>query len=301
MKGGRKMKVLCMLNDKGGVGKTANVITISHMMATVYNKRVLMIDMDPQGNLSAQFSNDDWYTIFISILKGIKLDKEKSVEDILLDPDMDIHEAIRKTKYENLDIIPSHLTLSEEEEHLKANVKTPQQFKLMAQLAKVKEEYDYCIIDCSPSINILNINALVASDEVYIPLRCDGNSCIGMAITLNLIKTVQSYNPNLKLGGCFFTQFDARKSVSKQIYELLQEELPEGMILPFRIGTTKFLEQNTFEQIPLLEADSGKRKSNVTITYLKLTEYLLVSDRGAYLKQYEEELQKNEELKRKEK
>lgn len=289
------MKTLCMLNDKGGVGKTANAITISHMLVTVHKKKVLMVDMDPQGNLSAQFSSDDWYSIFISILKGVKLDKDKSVEDILLDPQMDVREAIRHTKYENLDIIPSHLTLSEVEELLKANVKTPQQFKLMAQLEKVKDEYDYCIIDCSPSINILNINALVAADEVYIPLRCDGNSCIGMAITLNLISTVQSYNPNLKLGGCFFTQFDKRKAVSKQIYDLLQQELPKGMLLPFKIGTTKFLEQNTFEQKPLLEVDSGKRKSNVTLTYLKFTEYLVSQDRESFLNQYEDELALEEE------
>lgn len=289
------MKTLCMLNDKGGVGKTANAITISHMLVTVHKKKVLMVDMDPQGNLSAQFSSDDWYSIFISILKGVKLDKDKSVEDVLLDPQMDVREAIRHTKYENLDIIPSHLTLSEVEELLKANVKTPQQFKLMAQLEKVKDEYDYCIIDCSPSINILNINALVAADEVYIPLRCDGNSCIGMAITLNLISTVQSYNPNLKLGGCFFTQFDKRKAVSKQIYDLLQQELPKGMLLPFKIGTTKFLEQNTFEQKPLLEVDSGKRKSNVTLTYLKFTEYLVSQDRESFLNQYEDELALEEE------
>lgn len=289
------MKTLCMLNDKGGVGKTANAITISHMLVTVHKKKVLMVDMDPQGNLSAQFSSDDWYSIFISILKGVKLDKDKSVEDILLDPQMDVREAIRHTKYENLDIIPSHLTLSEVEELLKANVKTPQQFKLMAQLEKVKDEYDYCIIDCSPSINILNINALVAADEVYIPLRCDGNSCIGMAITLNLISTVQSYNPNLKLGGCFFTQFDKRKAVSKQIYDLLQQELPKRMLLPFKIGTTKFLEQNTFEQKPLLEVDSGKRKSNVTLTYLKFTEYLVSQDRESFLNQYEDELALEEE------
>lgn len=289
------MKTLCMLNDKGGVGKTANAITISHMLVTVHKKKVLMVDMDPQGNLSAQFSSDDWYSIFISILKGVKLDKDKSVEDVLLDPQMDVREAIRHTKYENLDIIPSHLTLSEVEELLKANVKTPQQFKLMAQLEKVKDEYDYCIIDCSPSINILNINALVAADEVYIPLRCDGNSCIGMAITLNLISTVQSYNPNLKLGGCFFTQFDKRKAVSKQIYDLLQQELPKGMLLPFKIGTTKFLEQNTFEQKPLLEVDSGKRKSNVTLTYLKFTEYLVSQNRESFLNQYEDELALEEE------
>lgn len=286
MKGGIKMKTICMLNDKGGVGKTSSVITLGHIIATLHNKKTLYVDMDPQGNLSSQFSEDDWYSIFISILKGTSLDTKKSVEDILLYPELDIHDVIRHTEYNNLDIIPSHLTLSEVEDRLKSDVKTPQQFKLMSQLKKVQDEYNYCIIDCSPSISILNINALVASDEVFIPLRCDGNSCIGMAITLNLIETVQSYNPNLKMGGCFFTQFDARKNVSRQMEQMLIDELPDGMVLPFKIGVTKFLEENTFTQLPLLEADKGKNKSKVTQEYLHMAEYLLSDDRKKYIENY---------------
>lgn len=126
-----------------------------------------------------------------------------SIEDALMDPKLDIHKCIIHTKYENLDIIPAYLTLAEVENRLQADITTPQQFRLRMQLEKIEDEYDYCLIDCSPSINILNINGLVAADEVYIPTKTDGNSCLGIAISYNLINTVQAYNPRLKVAGIF--------------------------------------------------------------------------------------------------
>ena len=282
------MKTISIINNKGGVGKTASVTTIGHMMATLHNKRVLLIDLDPQGNTSGAFSETDFMKIFFSILEGRKPETEPSIEDVLLYPDMDIHSAIKKTDYENLDIIPAHLTLAECEERLKADITTPQQFKLKQQLAKIKDEYDYCLIDCSPSISILNINGLTASDEVYIPMRSDGNSCIGLAITRKLVDTVSLYNPGLGIGGTFMTQYDSRKNVAKEIYNLLEQVLPsyEIPLLPFKIGTTKFLEENTFEQKPLLEVDSGKNKSKATLAYMDLTEYMIAPNKKLFLKEY---------------
>ena len=240
------------LNNKGGVGKTATVSTIGHMMNQEYGKKVLMIDLDPQGNLSTGYSEIDWVQIFLSILNGTEVTTEKSIEDVLMHPEMDIHEAIKHTQYEGLDVIPSHLTLSTVEESLKANVTMPQQFKLKRQLEKVKDEYDYCLIDCSPSISILNIN--------------------------------------------FLTQFDSRKNVSKTVYELLKSILTDEIVLPFQIGTTKYLEENTFEQKPLLEVDSGKNKCSATLSYLKLTEYMIAPNKKEYLKKYAAELKEIEKL-----
>ena len=125
------------LNNKGGVGKTATVSTIGHMMNQEYGKKVLMIDLDPQGNLSTGYSEIDWVQIFLSILNGTEVTTEKSIEDVLMHPEMDIHEAIKHTQYEGLDVIPSHLTLSTVEESLKANVTMPQQFKLKRQFDTV--------------------------------------------------------------------------------------------------------------------------------------------------------------------
>lgn len=294
------MKVIPIINNKGGVGKTASVTTISHILTSIYGKKVLMIDLDPQGNTSSRYSDIDFFSIFCSIMERKPIQTELSIEDVLLHPEMDIHEAIKHTEYENLDIIPSHLTLSEVEERLKADITTPQQFKLKTQLAKIKDEYDYCFIDCSPSISILNINALTAADEVYIPLRNDGDSCIGVAITRNLVQTVALYNPTLHIAGVFLTQYNAQKNVSKEVYSMLNDLLPQYGIplLPIKIGTTKYLEENTFEQKPLLALDKGKNKCNASRAYIKLAEYIMAPNKKIFLKNYQEEMSRAEQSKK---
>ena len=287
-----KMKTISIINNKGGVGKTASVTTIAHMMATKYGKKVLVIDLDPQGNTSSRYSTVDFIEIFLSIMDKKPIQTELSIEDVLMNPSLDIHEAIKKTEYENLDIIPAHLTLSEVEERLKADITTPQQFKLKAQLEKVADEYDYCLIDCSPSISIININGLTASNEVYIPLRSEGDSCVGLAITRNLVETVSLYNPMLHIAGAFLTQYNSRKNVAKGVENLLKEVLPKYDIplLPFHVGTTRYLEEGTFEQKPLLEIDSGKNKCGATKAYMKLTEYMIAPNKNLFLKEYEKEM-----------
>ena len=117
-----------------------------------------------------------------------------------------------------------------------------------------------------------------------------------MAITMNLIRTVQTYNPALQLMGCFLTQYDGRKNVARTVYELLKKILTDDIILPFRIGTTKYLEENTFEQKPLLALDSGKNKCSATLSYLKLTEYMIAPNKKEYLKKYDAELKEIENL-----
>lgn len=278
------MKTICILSGKGGVGKSASIKNIAHIMNSIYNKRVLLCDMDPQGNTSSMYGSIDFVELFINVAKGIRTGTEKSVEDLLLDTEMDVQECIRATRFKNLDIIPAFLTLAEVENLLKADIRTPQQFKLKTQLKKVAAEYDYCLIDCGPAVSLLNINALVASDEVYFPTRCDADSFIGIAIAMNLVRTVQSYNPGLKIGGCFFTQFAGWKNVSQTAYELLNQlaQITENKVLPITIGVSKFLEEQTFEQKPLLEVDS-KRESRATNNYISLTEYLLADNKESYL------------------
>ena len=212
---------------------------------------------------------------------------------------IDLHDIIQVSdKNDGVEYLPADISLAGAEMYLVSVMSRETVLKRM--LSTIKDEYDYCLIDCSPSISILNINGLVASDEVYIPLRCDGNSCIGMAITMNLIRTVQTYNPTLQLGGCFLTQFDGRKNVAKTVYELLKNIITEDLILPFTIGNTKYLEENTFEQKPLLAIDSGKNKCSATLSYLKLTEYMIAPSKKEYIKKYKSELQKIDELRKKE-
>lgn len=177
------MKRIVFFNLKGGVGKSATSTAISHMMAKVFGKRVLLVDIDPQGNSSSAFSEVDYF----KLLTG-QMEQRVSIQELLLDSEMDPHEGILKTKYENLDVIPAYLSLAEAEETIKADKVLPQQFKLKNQLDKIDEEYDYCIIDCSPSLSILNVNALVAADEVYIPMGVDAGSIMGARSVKNLVR-----------------------------------------------------------------------------------------------------------------
>ena len=155
------MKTIAFINNKGGVGKTASVTSVAHMLATRYNKKVLVVDTDPQMNTTMMFSNVDFVSIFNKIYKGGMENTAKNIETLLLNRNVDIHDCILHTDYENLDIIQSCLTLSEAEERIKGDVISPQQFKLKRHLKKVEDEYDYCIIDTSPSLSIININGLV--------------------------------------------------------------------------------------------------------------------------------------------
>ena len=133
---------------------------------------------------------------------------------------------------------------------------------------------NYCIIDTSPSLSIININGLVAADEIYIPLKCDGGSLLGVAIIMSIVDVVRESNPELKVGGMFFTQWNGRKNVSKAVYELLNDSFGE-YIIPITIATNKNIEEGSLMQIPLLAYDNGKNKCKATKDYIELTEYIL--------------------------
>lgn len=281
------MKTIVFLNGKGGTGKSASATTLAHIIATVHGKRTLLVDMDPQSNASAMYSEADFEHIFFQIYTGKEMaNRPASVENMLMDSSLDPHECIIHTEYENLDMIPAFLTLSEAEERMKADTRTVQQFKLKKQLDKVKDEYDMCLIDCGPSVSLLNVNALAAADEVYIPTRSDGNSLIGIAITVNLVRTVQEYNPKLRIGGIFITQYSKVKNVSKATYSILEDVFPDEF-LPITVGVTKNLEENSMEQKPLLEMD---KKGKVSKSYLKLAEYILAPNKKKFIEQYRKEI-----------
>ena len=248
------MKTIVFLNIKGGVGKSSSVTTIAHMLATIYKKRVLIADLDPQGNASTMFSSVD----YVSMLLGKEAEQEVySMEDLLSDPELDPNECISHTKYEGLDIIPAYLTLAEAEERIKAVTFEPQQFKLRNQLDKIRDKYYYCIIDCSPSLSILNINALVAADEVYIPMTVDGGSLMGAKAVQNIVKNVKKYNQGRPhIAGAFFVRYDDTKNVSRSSAEIFNTIMPEVELFPIYTHVSKSLEENTWMQMPLLELDT---------------------------------------------
>ena len=218
------------------------------MMAKVFGKRVLLVDIDPQGNSSSAFSEVDYF----KLLTG-QMEQRVSIQELLLDSEMDPHEGILKTKYENLDVIPAYLSLAEAEETIKADKVLPQQFKLKNQLDKIDEEYDYCIIDCSPSLSILNVNALVAADEVYIPMGVDAGSIMGARSVKNLVRMVKSYHPRLRIMGAFFTRYQQGKEVSKQAVNIFKGIMQDIELIPITIRNNKLVEESSWLQQPLLE------------------------------------------------
>ena len=154
------------------------------MMVTLHNKKVLVIDLDAQANATSMYCpmDNNYEERIKRILNNDVYAIENSVSTLMSNPDINIHDCIRKTEYENLDIIPADLTLTTTENMLKADTMMPQQFRLKAHLDKIDGEYDYVLLDCSPSVGLININGLAAADEVYVPIRADGNSIEGFAL-----------------------------------------------------------------------------------------------------------------------
>ena len=271
------MKTLAIFNVKGGVGKTSTATTIAHLLATEHNKKVLLVDLDPQSNTTTLFSKDDLdiLTLLTQVFVQNDLNALKAfpltVGDLLLDTSLDVRKVIQKTAYSNLDILPAFLDLAEIEEKLKADFKTPQQFRLKAHLDKIADDYDYCILDLSPSINIININGLVVTDYVLTPLRCDLWGIAGYCIAKNLINTVSAYNGKLKLGGCFFVQWQGNNTISKQVRDFMLNVMGDQYIdIPIRKCVK--VEEMTYYHQPL--ADYSKN-ATATIDYRELTKYII--------------------------
>lgn len=264
-------------NVKGGVGKTTSAAAVAHILASQCHKRVLLVDLDPQSNLSNLFGSEQpeltelIHSVFMRNDLSVLNTYPHTVGDLLTDPDLDVNKAIVHTGYEGLDLIPSFLTLAEIEEKLKADIRTPQQFRLKAHLENVKETYDYCILDCSPSISIININGLAMTDYVFTPLRSDLWGIAGCCIAQNLIRTVRSYNPSLCFGGCFFTQFQAQTSVSRQLRQAMTQVMGDQYIdIPIRKSVK--VEEMTYEHRAL--ADYAPR-ATATCDYAAFTNYLV--------------------------
>lgn len=271
------MKTYAFLNIKGGVGKTTSATTIAHILATEYHKRVLLIDLDPQGNSSSLFSKKeiDYAEVLYNVLRDgdLSLLKEyqNTVGDILINPNMDINQVIYKTDYNNLYLIPSFIDLSEVENKLKADVVSPQQFRIKNHLNKIKNQFDYCIIDCSPAVNLININGLVCADYVFAPLNCDMWGFAGYCIAQSLVKAVKDYNLQLNDINCFLTQWDRRTSISNQVRDILRNALRENFI------DIQIRKSVRAEEIGYIHKTLTDYAGNTKIAddYRKLTQYII--------------------------
>ena len=181
-------KIISIANQKGGVGKTTTSINLSTVLAK-RNKKTLLIDADPQGNATS----------------GVGIDQEikLSIYDVLID-ETEIKEAIIKTQIKNLDVCPSNIDLAGAEVELVSMMSREQRLK--EKLDIIKNEYDYIIIDCPPSLGLITLNAFTASDSVLIPVQCEYYALEGLGQLLNTVNLVKKHlNKNLEIEGALLT------------------------------------------------------------------------------------------------
>ena len=204
-------RIIAVANQKGGVGKTTTAINLSSCLASL-GKKVLAIDMDPQGNMTS----------------GLGIDKnevEYTVYELILGQD-GIEKVICKDALENLDVLPTNINLSAAEIEL-IGVEE-KEFIIRKEVDKVKKNYDFIVIDCPPSLSMLTINAMTTADSVLVPIQCEYYALEGLSQLIHTIDLVKErLNPELKIEGVVFTMYDARTNLSLQVVENVKDNLQQ--------------------------------------------------------------------------
>jgi len=248
-------KIIAILNQKGGVGKTTTAINLAAGLG-VLEYKVLLVDADPQANTTSGVGFDP---------RNIK----SSIYECLINS-IEPRDAILHTESPNLDILPAHIDLVGAELEL---INLPNREKVMrASLSKVKDDYDFIIVDCSPSLGLITINALTAADSVIIPVQCEFFALEGLGKLLNTIKIVQTrLNPDLDIEGLLLTMFDVRLRLSNQVVEEVKMHFQTMMFDTIIQRNTRLGEAPSHGQTIIMHDASCKG----AINYLNLAREIL--------------------------
>ncbi len=232
------MKTISIINLKGGVAKTVSSVNIAYILTAVHKKKVLLIDNDKQGNASKILNRHSYNHL--------------GVAEIMTTHNLDMLEVIQHTDYEGLDIVMANMNLLTACLRVLLDQGRPQQIRFKKGLAQIREQYDFCIIDNAPDINISTINALVASDDVLVPVTIDDFAIDGLAELKEQIDNArEDLNPALHFRGCFITQYD-RLNEADQKGEAYLRSLKEYPIFKTHIRRTAKMKPSTFAKQPIL-------------------------------------------------
>lgn len=203
-------RIIAIANQKGGVGKTTTSINLSACLAEK-GKKVLAIDLDPQGNMTSGLGVD-------------KNEVENTVYELMLDEDMSINEAAIDTVVDKVKLVASNVDLAAAEIELIG--RNDKEYILQKKVDYIKDDYDFIIIDCPPSLNMLTVNAMTTADSILVPIQCEYYALEGLSQLMHTINLVQErLNSHLQMEGVVFTMYDVRTNLSNQVVETVKENL----------------------------------------------------------------------------
>jgi chromosome partitioning protein len=245
-------KILSIANQKGGVGKTTTSVNLGACLAYI-GKRVLLVDIDPQGNATS----------------GVGIEKaevEQCIYDVLVD-DVDAKDVIKATSVENLYAIPATIQLAGAEIELVPTIS--REVRLKRALGEVKDQFDYIIIDCPPSLGLLTLNALTASDAVLIPVQCEYYALEGLSQLLNTVRLVQKHlNQDLKIEGVLLTMLDARTNLGLQVIEEVKKYFQDKVYKTIIPRNVRLSEAPSHGE-PIITYDAKSRGAEVYLDLAK--------------------------------